>query len=451
MPLNPRDDGVIDLNALLRPAAPFEHSPRVAVAVSGGADSMALALLAARWANAHGGLATGLIVDHGLRSDSAAEARKVAGWLDRHGIESRILNWPGEKPETGVQAAAREARYGLLTAWCRQHHVFHLLVGHNREDQAETFVLRLERGSGLDGLAAMPAVTEMPWLRILRPLLGQSRARLGNFLTAEKQDWIEDPSNRNPAFARVRVRRALSALDSGRRGDGEVDRRLAGAACRLGHARHELERETARLLARTVAIYPAGHAVVDMATITAASSEIGRRALSRIVTCVGGGAYAPRRERLERLFARVADGQLGRGATLGGCLLSPGRDGVLVAREPQAIRERLEVHVPGEAIWDGRFRLSVGAARPGLRVALTVAALGRDGWAKLAEKRPDLRETSIPGRVRHGLPALWSNGRLVGVPHLGYRARAGSATPEIRCEARFWPRQPLAGAEFSVV
>ena len=451
MPLNPRDDDGIDLDALLGAAAPFEPLPHIAVAVSGGADSMALAVLAARWAKSHGGRATGLIVDHGLRSTSAAEARKVGGWLDRHGIASQILNWQGEKPETGVQAAARQARYSLLTAWCRQHAVFHLLVGHHLEDQAETFILRLERGSGLDGLAAMPAVTEMPWLRIVRPLLSQPRAGLRDFLTAEKQDCIEDPSNRDDAFARVRVRRALSALDSGRHGNGKVDHRLAGAASRLGHARHELERETARLLARTVALYPAGHAIVDLVTIAAAPSEIGKRALSRLVTCIGGGSYAPRLERLERLHARVADGRLGRGATLGGCLLAPVGDGVLVAREPQAIRERLEVRVPGEAVWDGRFRLSLGTAGTGRRATLTVAALGRDGWSKLAEEQPEFRKTTIPGRVRHGLPALWSNGRLVGVPHLGYRARAGSATPEIRCEARFWPRQPLAGAEFSVV
>ncbi len=455
MPLTGRGGATIDAGALLIAATPFEPSPRIAVAVSGGADSMALALLAARWMDARGGVLTGLIVDHGLRPGSAAEARRVAGWLDRHGIDRRILKWRGEKPKSGIPAAAREARYRLLTAWCRRHGVLHLLVGHHLEDQAETFVLRLGRGSGLDGLAAMPAVAETPWLRIVRPLLGLSRARLRDFLAAENQDWIEDPSNRDPAFARVRVRDALSALDSS--GDGDtVERRLAGAAFRLGHARNALERETARLLARSVAIHAAGHAIVDMAAIAAVAPDIGRRALSRIVTCIGGRAHAPRRERLERLHARVADGRLERGATLGGCLLSPGRDGVLVAREPGAIRERIMLSAPGEAIWDGRFRVSLGFAGarrgPAAIVApVTVAALGRDGWTKLADRRPELREVAIPGRVRHGLPALWSGGRLIGVPHLGYRARAGAGTPEIHCVARFWPRHPLAGAEFSVV
>ena len=451
MPLIPHGDDVIDLDTLLGAAGQFESSPHIAVAVSGGADSMALALLVARWANSLGGRTTGLIVDHGLRPGSAADARQVAGWLDRRGIESRILKWRGEKPETGIQAAARDARYRLLTAWCRRHDVYHLLVGHHLEDQAETFVLRLERGSGLDGLAAMPVVTELPWYRIVRPLLGLTRAELRDFLAAENQDWIEDPSNCDTAFSRVRVRRALTALGSGRHGDNKVNRRLAAAASRLGHARHELARGTARLLARTVTIYPAGHAIVDMTTIAGAPSEISRRALSRIVTCIGGRTYAPRLERLERLHARVAHGELGQGATLGGCLLSPRQNGVLVAREPKAIREQLEVRVPGEVIWDGRFRLSLRSANSRRWGTLVVAALGREGWSQLAEKRPEYRKISIPGLVRHGLPALWSNGLLVGVPHLGYRAGTSSATPEIRCEARFWPRQSLAGAEFSVV
>ncbi len=451
MPLISREAATIDPGTLPGAAAPFEPSPRIAVAVSGGGDSMALVLMTERWARSQGGNATALIVDHGLRPGSAAEMRRVAGWLDRRGIDRRILTWRGDKPKSGIQAAAREARYALMTAWCRRHGVVHLMVGHHLGDQAETFVLRLDRGSGLDGMAAMPAVAETPWLRIVRPLLAHARADLRDFLAAENQDWIEDPSNHDAAFARVRVRTALLALDAGRDGDATVERRLAGAASRLGHARHALERATAGLLARAVTIYPTGHAIVDRAAIAVAPAEIGLRALSRIVTCIGGRAYAPRRERLERLYARWPDDGLGRGTTLGGCLLSPRRAGVLVAREPQAIHQRLAVSTPSETIWDGRFRISVGTARSAGRASLVVAVLGRDGWSRLAERRPALREIAIPGRVRHGLPALWSGGRVVCVPHLGYRADARSGRQEIRCTALFWPRQPLAGAEFSVV
>src|SRR5579863_9177854 len=135
---------------------PFERRPLIAVAVSGGADSMALALLADAWAKARRGRAVALTVDHRLRAESTAEARQVARWLRRHGIAHEILTWTAPRPRSGVQAAARAARYALLEDWCLRAHCLHLLTAHHRRDQVETFWLRLTRGSGLDGLAAMP-------------------------------------------------------------------------------------------------------------------------------------------------------------------------------------------------------------------------------------------------------------------------------------------------------
>jgi tRNA(Ile)-lysidine synthase len=451
VPVDRRGAATFDPAALLSAGVPFEPGARLAIAVSGGADSMALALLASRWARDRDAGVTALIVDHGLRPGSAAEARRVAGWLDHHGIDRQVLTWRGEKPATGIQAAAREARYRLMTEWCRRRGVMHLWVGHHREDQAETFLLRLDRGSRLDGLAAMAGVAETPWLRITRPLLTRAPAELRAFLIAENQEWIEDPSNRDEAFARVRVRRALAALDDGRHGDDRLGRRLAATASGLGHARAALERETAGLLARTAAIFPTGYAVVDMAAIVAAPPDIGLRALSRLVTAIGGRVHAPRRERLERLHARLREGGIGRGATLGGCLLWAGRDGVVVAREPLAIRDRIEMNAPGETVWDGRFRISVRFSGSGKRRPLIVAALGREGWSWLSAKRPELRDGAVPGRVRHALPALWSGRRPVCVPHLGFVAPTKPGKARIRCQALFWPHRAIATTEFSVV
>ena len=137
---------------------PFERPPALAVAVSGGADSMALTLLAADWAAARRGSIVALTVDHRLRNESRAEAKQVAAWLAARGIEHKILAWTGEKPSSDVQAAAREKRYELLEDWCRRQGILHLLVAHNLDDQAETFLLRLGRGSGLYGLSGMASV-----------------------------------------------------------------------------------------------------------------------------------------------------------------------------------------------------------------------------------------------------------------------------------------------------
>ena len=134
---------------------PFEAAPHIAVGCSGGPDSMALALLADHWARSRGGGITALVVDHGMRPDSAREAQTVCAWLAEDGIDAVTLTWPGPRPASDRQAAARRARYIRMRRWCREAGVLHLLLGHHRADQAETFLLRLARGSGVDGLAAM--------------------------------------------------------------------------------------------------------------------------------------------------------------------------------------------------------------------------------------------------------------------------------------------------------
>ncbi|MEX2647596.1 MAG: tRNA lysidine(34) synthetase TilS, partial [Alphaproteobacteria bacterium] len=162
--------GEAEFAGLMEACGPFEHSPLVAVATSGGADSLALALLAHDWAVRRGGRAIGLVVDHALRRESATEAAEVAAWLGAAGIEPVVLRWHGPKPCGGVQAAARGARYALLESWCRDAGVLHLLLGHQRDDQAETVLMRRRRRAG-PGLAGMAPTVETRDVRVTRPLL----------------------------------------------------------------------------------------------------------------------------------------------------------------------------------------------------------------------------------------------------------------------------------------
>src|SRR6185436_2130692 len=186
----------------MAPFAPFETAPTVAVAVSGGRDSLALALLARAWAAGRGGNVIALIVDHGLRAESAGEAATTLGVLRQQGIEGVILCWSGAKPSSAVQEAARAARYRLLREECRRRGVLHLLVAHHADDQAETVAMRAARQSGPDGLAGMSAAVELPEVRLLRPLLGVLRSRLTATLIARGVPWIDDPSNADPRFER---------------------------------------------------------------------------------------------------------------------------------------------------------------------------------------------------------------------------------------------------------
>ena len=203
----------IDFDRLMAVAINGDSVNQIAVAVSGGADSMALCLLAGQWARSNGIILKAVTVDHGLRPDSAEEARSVGRWLTNYGIDHQILTWMDEKPETGIQAAARKARYRLMADWCESNGIQHLLVAHHLEDQVETFLMRLARGSGIDGLACMTSSTPLQAINLLRPLLTVPKSELTDFLNGQNQDWIEDPSNQNPAYARTQIRGLAADLE----------------------------------------------------------------------------------------------------------------------------------------------------------------------------------------------------------------------------------------------
>lgn len=429
-----------ELAARLERLGPFEHAPPLAVAVSGGADSMALALLADAWARRRNGAITALTVDHGLRPESAAEARQVGAWLVARGIAHETLVWEGPHPTGDIQAAARGARYRLLEAWCGEHGVLHLLTAHHREDRAETFWLRLARGSGLDGLAGISALSERAQCRVLRPLLDVAPERLRARLRLEGQDWIEDPSNRNAEFARVRVREARALLAA----EGLSAERIEETLRHLGRARQALEAATAHLLARAVAVHPAGFAWLDAGALRRAEAELGLRALAAVLATVGGTDYPPRLERLERLHDALRRDELGRGRTLGGCRLVPIEGSVLVCREPAEIETPVALS-PGKSIlWDGRFRIEATRYCP---EGVAVGVLGQDRHALSAEALHRLRR--LPGAVRPTLPVLRDRAGLAEVPALDW-ARGAAHSLGI-AQITFRPSRGLSPVGFTVV
>jgi tRNA(Ile)-lysidine synthase len=440
--------------ACMAALAPFEPRPEVAAAVSGGPDSLALTILLHDWVTARDGRLTAFTVDHGLRPEAAREAAWVGRLLRSHGIAHRVLRWEGPKPAAARQAAARAARYRLLLAACEAAGILHLALAHHLEDQAETFLLRLGRGSGLDGLAAMAAVRETSGLRLLRPLLACPKARLRATLEARGLDWIEDPSNDDSAYARVRLRRLLPVLA----GQGLTPARLGGASRHLGRARAALEGEVAAVLARAVRPDPAGFLELDPAVLAGASAEVALRALARCLMAVGGGDFAPRLERLERLHARLAAG-LDRGVTLGGCRLLPRAEGSgprwLVVREAGRAAEAA-LPPAGRLLWDGRFELVLAPPEGGAGAqggTLTVGPLGSAGWrglaAALEQAGAGERAARIPAPARAALPALRDAGGLAAVPPLGYFRDHGTAKRLKLC--RFTPTNGLTGPAFTVV
>ncbi|MDQ7246503.1 tRNA lysidine(34) synthetase TilS [Dongia sedimenti] len=415
---------------LMARLGPFERAPHLAVAVSGGPDSLALALLLAEWAGSRNGRLDALTVDHRLRAESGAEAEQVARWLAHlPGVTHRILAWSDEKPAAGIQAAARAARYRLLAEYCRARAILHLCVAHHRDDQTETHRLRAGHGSGSIGLAGMSAIRPLDGVRLLRPLLGVAKAELLALLTARAQPWIEDPSNRNPAFERVRLRATAESA---------TDAQDAAALHRLGLERQRVEAEAASLLAESLLLYPSGWAELDLDAI-AAGERAGRLAFGWVLQCLGGNDYPVSDQRRGEALGRLG-ADSGADFTLGGCHLRRRGQHVEVHRDWGAIRQRIPAEPGLRALWDGRFEVTLLPESPPLS-GLTIARLGEAGLRQLGRLGHGLAGCGIPEPARKALPALWQGDRLIAAPLLGFGGGL---------QARFRPARGAASGGFTV-
>ena len=425
-----------EFTASLVSLAQFETSPFLAVAVSGGSDSLALAILADRWVRARGGEICALTVDHRLRPESGDEIRRLGAWLSARAIRHEVLVWTGQKPRTGIQEAARFARYRLLGGWCREHACLHLLTGHHWDDQIETHLIRRRARSGPDGLAGMSPIRELADCRLLRPLLGFSKDRLVAFLEVERQPFISDPSNLDPAFERSRLRQGDGAPA------GEVSR-LLGEIRAFGRRRAAHGHMQNTLLVRYVSLHPAGFALLDPAMVSETSPEIVERLLSAVTAAIGGASYPPRRDRIARLREALGGAER-RGHTLGGCRFIRWRERILVVRELAKAAPPLRLR-PGERmIWDRRFDIMMPPINSS---PLTIGYLGLFGTRRLDRGIPQLRRARLPPLLFPILPALWDDEGISAVPHLGYRREGVSGLPKVV----FRPVTPLTQAGFAVV
>ncbi|WP_073954029.1 tRNA lysidine(34) synthetase TilS [Thalassospira sp. TSL5-1] len=397
-------------SALMAPFEPFEDEPRVLVAVSGGADSMALAILAQHWCAKRAGKVLAVTVDHGLRAEAADEARWVAAQLAQYGIEHVTLRWNGAKSGAAIQEMARAARYRLIDHLAQERGILHVLVAHHLNDQLETVAMRQNHDSGPVGRAGMSARRILPHCRVLRPLLSVPRRDIEATLRAIKPDnkslvavspgegagqpWITDPSNSNRTFERVRIRQHLQM--SGGEGGGHHDRKRDQGDCRndlarLAHARRDVEGETGRFLARCVALDADGVARIDGAALMDAACHVGDSVptvtrdailygMGHILRVVGGGKYAPARDSVARCLDLVCQKQVAR-HSLGGCVIHRRENHILVYREFGRMNHKAcPVAVNAVTHWDERFQLWLeipeNGGLPEYRGAFSIVPLG---------------------------------------------------------------------------
>lgn len=416
-------------DAQARIASALSPFKRVVLAVSGGLDSMALMTLTARWV-ASGAAPRGLsvdvaTVDHGLRAESGREAEWVAARAKQFGFSHTTLVWAGEKPGSGIQERAREARYALLVAHARRlartgpGGPAAVVTAHTADDQAETLIMRLGRGSGLDGLAGMaPTRPLLPdgSVQLVRPLLGVSKAGLADLLAEAGGDFLHDPSNERLDFERVRVRAANAHLVA----LGLSNDKLALSASRLQRVREALEQVTGARLAALVDVHGGAYASVDRAAWLAEPVELRVRMLARLLAAFGGDAKPAQLSQVEALEAQLACARP-LAQTLAGCIVSQGRTTLRLYREPGRRKLPELTLAPGEEVlWDWRFRIRYeGTEDPDAEDLLgpvVVRPLGLQAYATLrGELAPKDRP---PARAADGLPAIWSGDRLIAVPSL---------------------------------
>lgn len=396
----------------------------VALAVSGGPDSLALLHLVAN-RQGEGPSVTVLTVDHGLRASSSAEAALVGRVAASLGLPHAVLEWRHEANVVrGLQAAARRARYDLMAAYCHAHGIEAIVTAHQLDDQAETFLMRLQRGSGLDGLAAIPERGDWAGIAVLRPLLTIPKARLEATLSQAALEFAIDPSNQDARFERARLRASRDALaELGLTADA-----MARSASRLRRARLALDADTSAFFAAYGTMSEAGFARIDREQLAMAPEEIALRALARSIEAVGGRAEPVSLAKLESLLAALK-AEPGKIRTLGGCRIAPRGESLVVCRETR--RSGLpELHLgAGErSLWDNRFCVELA---PTEREPLVIRALGEAGWRDIGPSSP--WRNSLPRYAGVSLPACWHGDRLVALPSLA----GGVAEPDARLRARF--------------
>jgi tRNA(Ile)-lysidine synthase len=362
---------------------------KIALAVSGGSDSMALLRMALQLYS--GKSVTVLTVDHGLREGSAQEALQVAEWCAALAVPHVILKWVGPKPATGIQAKARKARYGLMTDWCLQNGFSVLLTGHQADDQDETVYMRQLRTASVKSLAGIWETRDWNGIRIVRPMLKFRRAALREYLMKQNQGWLEDPSNENEKFERVRIRKALRTKD--------LD---FGDSAQIAQERVLLTQQNAmQWCATNFNIHDLGFVTFERTSFAKLKTEVMDFVLICLLRLCGEVHDCELKNRLSLLDWLKLPATSRR--VLGGAMFMKRAHQLIVGREPGRISpDGVTMPDSGEMIWDHRFRVKSHAG-----VQVVAAAYG----PKLPRK-PDL-----PAFIQAGLPILMQNGEVLPFHH----------------------------------
>jgi len=449
---------------LMMPFA-LSKAPHIAIAVSGGPDSMALAWCVKRWVEekepsfpqkressasdsermsqqkfqfkqpvkilddhlrhtarrrapldsrfrGNDGSFMAFIVDHQLRLESSAEAKQTKQRLAALGIKTEILRWEHPPIASKIHVAARKARYALLLEACKKHGIDNLLLAHQREDQAETILMRLAKGSGIDGLAGIAPVNSVEGVRLLRPFLFLPKERLIATCKANGIAFVTDPSNAAAKYARGRLRKVLPLLAD----EGLTSERLIDLGDRAREAKEALDHYTQNLLRVAAQMDSAGVIRLNLEQLRSAPKAVALRALGACLCAVHPTDYQPERAVLLPLLEALCNDAPTSARTVHGCVVSKTASKATVLREPSAITD-IKPIAPGETVlWDGRWQVTLSPECK--QRDLVIRALGVQSHEIIDKLAPGLRHDVPQGRARAALPGVWQGEKLVLIPVL---------------------------------
>ncbi len=395
----------------------FVGKEKFAIAVSGGSDSLALSVLAKLYSLENDNDFMALIIDHKLRKESADEAKQTYKNLTQNKIKAKILTYRGEKFSSNVQKKARDLRYDLFEKYCAKNKIKFLILAHHQDDLIENFYIRLIRGSGIKGLTSLKNVFEYSKnFHLLRPLLNFNKEELLNITKKSYSSWVEDRSNKNDKFLRVRIRKMQYKLQK----EGFDPKRIIKTIENLNTAKDSLEFYIFKSEKKYLKFYKEGYAKLKSSIFNNEAQEVIFRVIIKAIHFVSGEYYPPRSDSLKTLMKNLSTKSF-KSSTLGGCLIKKDKSIISFFREDRNIVSETLNKIKKKISWDDRFLVYNNFNN---KEKFVVKKLGDQGIEYLKKNKFKDCENKIPPHAKKTLPSFWNNkGDLLFVPFLNFKNR----------------------------
>jgi len=395
----------------------FVGKDKFAIAVSGGSDSLALSILAKLYSLESNSDLVALVIDHKLRKESASEAKQTLESLKDINIEAKILSYKGEKFSSNIQKKARDLRYDLFEKYCVKNKIKFLILAHHQDDLVENFYIRLIRGSGIKGLTSLQNVFQYNKnFYLLRPLLNFTKKELLEITKKIYYKWVEDPSNKNDKFLRVRIRKMQSKLQK----EGLNPRRIIKTIENLSKAKNSLDFYVFKSEKKYLNFYKEGYSTIKLSILKNEAQEVIFRLIIKAIHFVSGEYYPPRSDSLNTLIKNISQKNF-KSATLGGCLIEKNKNLFTFFREDRNVPVETLNKKQQKKNWDDRFLVFCNLNNS---QGLIVKKLGSSGIEYLRKNKFSDYGEKIPVHAKKTLPSFWnSRGELLFVPFLNFKNR----------------------------